>query len=108
LATAAETIAIWIGVARTSNWPMADIAVCAASGSSGKMLGVTTSGMSRSWPQPNASAWARRASSPISTPRIAKGVLQETWRAYSRVTLWPFPQRSPPGLPSVALLPGSW
>src|SRR4051794_70691 len=99
LAIPAATIAIWSGVAATSNCPIADSAVWGLSGSSGKRLTAwRVSASSRSVkvrvPQPNFLACARRASSPTLSPTSPKETLQETWSALVRViSLPPQPPR---------------
>ena len=87
MAIAAATIAICSGVARTSNCPIADSAVCGRSGSSGKRLATLRIGTSNAWSKPNFSAWARSASSPRSSPSLPKATLQEFSSATVRVAL---------------------
>ncbi len=77
LAIAEPSIAICSGVARTSNWPMPDIAVCALSGSVGRRDGVTFIGIDNESSHPKARAFAAIASHPNSMARFANGVLHE-------------------------------
>jgi hypothetical protein len=81
LATVAATIAICSGVARTSNCPMADCAVCGASGFSGKRLATLRIGTSNASSKPNFSACVRIASSPMSRPILPNATLHEFSRA---------------------------
>ncbi len=96
LATPAATIAICSGVTRTSNWPMADCAVCGAFASSGKRLSATLVGTRRSFsPKPNACACSRSASSPSCSPSAPKAVLQEIRSASASVEVSPLHAEPP-------------
>ena len=87
----AVTIAICNAVARTSNCPMALIAVCGSSGSAGKRDVAARSGISKVVSKPKSSDCSRRASAPSSLPNHANAVLHETASASRRVTLPPGP-----------------
>ena len=106
LATPADTIAICSGVARTSNCPSEDCAVCGALRSLGNVDGVTCRGIDRSAPNPNFRACSSRASPPRSMPSFAKDVLQETTSDCWSVTVSPEPHAPPPELRIVALVSG--
>ncbi len=98
MATPAATIAICRGVTRTSNWPIADWAVCGAFGSSGKRLSATLVGTRRSFsPKPNASACSRSTSSPSCRPSAPNAVLHEILSASASVEVSPL-QADPPKL----------
>ncbi len=100
----AATIAICSGVARTSNWPIADCAVWGAFGRAGNTdraarIGTVMSLRSK----PNFSAWARSASAPSAMPMAPKAVLQEMRSALSTVvwSLGPHGRPSYVGSPTV-------
>src|SRR5262245_24094780 len=84
-ATPAAIIAACSGVIATSNWPIADSAVCGWSASSGKMLVASCIGKSRSWLSPKRSAVAFSLSAPRSSPIAPNAVLQEIRSALSSV-----------------------
>ena len=71
LAIAAATIAICIGVARTSNWPIELWPTEASDGSTGRRDGVTTSGTRNVSVQPNSLALSSIAFHPRVIPRSA-------------------------------------
>ena len=70
-------IAICSGVARTSNCPIADCAVCGSLIPVGKTLSADVIGTSTVELKPNRSACACRASAPRSMPSWPNAVLQE-------------------------------
>lgn len=79
-------MAICIGVAVTSNWPMPVSAVCALSMPVGYTLSAARTGTSSfSVSNPNASAIAFSLSCPRSAATFAKTLLQEYWSAVRSV-----------------------
>src|SRR5262245_28800454 len=84
-ATPAAIIAACSGVIATSNWPIAESAVCGGSASSGKMLVASCIGKSRSWLSPKRPAVALSLSAPRSSPIAPNAVLQEIRSALSKV-----------------------
>ena len=91
----AATVAIMSGVACTEAWPMPAMAVCAWESLSGKTEGVTSSGMDRSEPKPQLLASLDSSFSPTSIASRAKGVLQDSAKAWEKLVRPP-PQDSPP------------
>jgi len=83
--SAAEIIATCSGVTRTSNWPIADWAVCGRSRSAGKTLEVTRIGTRSEDSKPNFFACSCSAVAPTLRPIQPKAVLQEISSAWRRV-----------------------
>lgn len=104
MATVAETIAIWSGVAAVSYCPMADSATCEASIRVSKLLGATGDGIrSPGSLKPNRRAIPAMSRSPIPAPSRAKTVLQEARKAsFSGASSQPSA-----ALPSRVAVPGS-